>query len=228
LKELFYNYRIPLNRDNSKNRSPVGFNSNIQLTGLDNFIKNLEKHFFSRATVRCISSDPCEINLVIEIDCNFELHEALDHLGKGTWGNFKNKKDSFAGSLQLLQECNDITIKVEEFSLFLNDTAVIVNRIYDQSISQQLENILSTLDEHYFHFIKDYAEVPYEIYIPVFEDNPMESEPYTLLQNIDSGNNSFHDYFSFWGLYYYSEEDALIYDLKNETIIDGKLQMLNR
>lgn len=218
---------MPLNKDNFDNFSRVGFNKNIEIEGLHRFTKNLEKHFFSQVTVRNCSKSNNTVNLVVELDCNFELSETLHHFEKDTWGNFKCQENSFAGALNQLKECTDLQIEVEEFSLFLKDTSIIVNRIYDQSISQQLESILIKLSEHSINFTKGFTEIPYEIYIPVFEDNVMENE-HALLMNIKSGNNIEQDYFSFWGLYYFSEDDAVVYDLKNQSIIKGNLQMLNR
>jgi len=218
---------MPLNNDNFDEFSRVGFNRNVEIESLNCFTKNLEKHFFSQATIRNCSSSNNTVNLVVELDCNFGLLEALHHFDKGTWGNFTCKENSFSGALEQLKESNIIDIEVEEFSLFLKDTSIIVNRIYNQSISKQLENIFSKLSEHAIHFTKGLTEIPYEVYIPVFEDNVMENES-KLLMNIRSGNNSEQDYFSFWGVYYYSEDDAVVYDLKNQSIIKGNLQMLNR
>ncbi len=218
---------MPLNKDDFDNFSRVGFNKNLEIEGLDCFTKNLEKHFFSQVTVRNCSTSNFSVNLVIELDCNFGLTETLHHFEKETWGNFQSPKKSFAGALQQLKECNDLPIEVEEFSLFLKDTSIIVNRIYNESISLQLENILIKLNQHVIHFTKGFTEIPFEVYIPVFEDNVMENE-HTLLMNIKSGNNSEQDYFSYWGLYYYSEDEAVVYDLKNQSIIKGNLQMLNR
>lgn len=218
---------MPINNDSFDQFSHVGFNQNLEIQGLDCFTKNLEKHFFSQATVRNCSTSAHSINLVVELDCNFGLLETLHHFEKGTWGNFKSQKNSFVGALNQLKECNDLPIEVEEFSLFLKDTSIIVNRIYDQSIAFQLENILIKLNEHSVHFTKGFTEIPFEIYVPVFEDNVLENEN-TLLMNIKSGNNNEKDYFSFWGLYYYSEDDADVYDLKSQSIIKESLQMLNR
>lgn len=218
---------MPINDDNLDNFSRVFFNSTIQIEGLDRFVKSLEKHFFSQVTVRNCSCSPDSVNLVVELDCNFGLREALYHFENGTWGNFESKENSFLGELNQLKGCNTVPIEVEEFSLFLKDTSIIINRIYDQSISQQLENILLEVNAHRVHFTKVLTETPYEIYISVFEDNVTQNEQ-TDLKNIGLGNNSMKDYFCFWGLYYYSEDDAVVYDLKKKSIIRGNLQMLNR
>lgn len=218
---------MPLNTDDFDNFSRVRFNNVVEIEGLESFIKNLEKHFFSQATVRNCSPSVDSINLVVELDCNLGLLETLHHFENNTWGNFKSQAYSFEGALNQLKECNDVQIEVEEFSLFLKDTSIIINRIYDQSIPNQLENILNQINKHHIHLTMGLSEIPYEIYVPVFEDDLMENEN-TLLMNIKSGNHNEQDYFSFWGLYYFSEDDAVVYDLKNQSIIKGNLQMLNR
>lgn len=218
---------MPLNNYNFKDFSRVGFNKNLEIEGLDCFTRNLEKHFFSQVTIRNYSHTANTVSLVVELDCNFGLLEALHHFEKNTWGNFKSQENSFSGALNQLRERNSVEIDVEEFSLFLQDTSIILNRIYAQSIPEQLQNIFSKVNEHVIHFTKGLTEVPYEIYVPVFEDNVMENED-ILLMNIKSGNRVEQNYFDFWGLYYFSDEDAVVYDLKNQSIIKGNLQMLNR
>lgn len=218
---------MPLPNDNFRDFSHVGFNTNLEKEGLSRFTKNLEKHFFSNVTIRNCSPTTDIIKLVIELDCNFGLLEALHHFEKNTWGNFESSESSFSSSLSKLKDNSSLLIEVEEFSLFFKDTSIIINRIYDLSISQQLKNIFSKLSEHAVHFTKGLTAIPYEIYVPVFEDDVIEDEN-TLLKNIRSGNHNEQDYFSFWGLYCYTEDDAVVYDLKNQTIIKGNLQMLNR
>lgn len=218
---------MSLNKNNFDGFSRKIFNNEVQIEGIDRFIKNLEKHFFSQVTVRNCSPLDNSINLVIELNCNFELIETLHHFGKDNWGNFKSLEYSFEGALNQLKASNGFIIEVEEFSLFLKDTSIIVNRIYEQSISQQLENIFTQLNKHHIYLTKGLSEIPFEIYVPVFEEDLMESKD-SLLANIQSNKHCKKDYFSFWGVYYFSEEDAVVFDLKNQTIIEGDLQMLNR
>jgi len=218
---------MPLNQGNSKDYTLVGFDNNIRIEGIDTFAKSLEKHFFSKVTVRNLSLDSEKIKLVIELTCNFDFMEALTHLKKEIWGSFLSEKNSFSSQLQQLKKLNDIAIEVEEFSIFLNDTSIIINKIYNQSISEQLEDILHEMLRSYPHFTKEKIEIPYEIYIPVYEDNSSEIL-HLNVSNSEVTQNFKQNYFSFWGVYFYSEIDAMVYDLKNKTLIDGTLQMLTR
>jgi len=215
---------MPARKKNLRNNSHLELNNKDKIEGLESFTKNLEKHFFSQVIVRNYSTEPTTAKLVLELNCNFGITEMLHHLSSGTWGNFKSKELSFCHLLETLREGNDFYIEVEEFSIFLKDTSIIINKIYDDSIPQQLEGVLRSVGENYVHFTKGLTEVPYEIYVPIFEGNLLEND--NTLMNIKSGNNNVNDYFKYWGAYFYSEDHAMIYDLKNTSIISGDIQML--
>lgn len=217
---------MPLYLDSFKNNPPEGFNSDMNIEGLDAFQKSLEKYYFSEVTVRICASHKTSVQLAIELDCNLSLVEMLFHFNKGTWGNLRQGKSSFAQLLQQLIQQNDRALDVEEFTLFLKDTTIVINKIYPNSIPEQLHHLFTEIGKHYVHFSKGLTETPYEIYIPVFEEECGTGND-TLLRNIEAGNHSKKDYFKFWGLYCESEEDAVIYDLKNSKIENGDLFMLN-
>lgn len=214
------------NQENFNENSSVPFNQNINLEGIDSFKKNLEKHFFATVTIRNCSSEITSVKLVLELECNFSLSEILNYYAKDSWGNFKSNTHSFTGLLRQLKNDNDLYIEVEEISIFLKDTALIINRIYDQSVPDQLKDIFNKISDHYLFFTKGLYEIPYEIHIPVFEDKVMEND--STLMNIKSGNTNKQDYYSFWGLYFYCNDDAIIYDLQSRIHISGHLEMLNR
>jgi hypothetical protein len=139
-----------------------------------------------------------------------------------------NKRDTnpFSHAITQLKNHNPLEIDIEEVSILLKDTSIIIKKIYAQSIPEQLENILSEITDHHFNLSQTLNEVPFEIYIPVFEEGPLQDDE--TLMNIRSGNNaSATDFFGYWGLYYDSEDDAIIYDLANRTLVKGDLFMLN-
>lgn len=218
---------MPSNQENSKEYSLVGFDKNMQIEGLNSFAKNLEKNFFSQVIVRNISTISTQINLVIELTCNLDLNETLTHFKKEIWGNFASKEHSFVMDFQQLKDLNDIAIEVEELSIFLKDTSIIITSIYSQSIPEQLEGILSELERSSLHFMKRQTEVPFEIYLPVYEENDTAYENETVIE-VESNSNSAQNYFSYWGMYFHTENDAMVYDLKNQILINGTVQMLNR
>ncbi|MEK6154291.1 hypothetical protein WIW50_13555 [Flavobacteriaceae bacterium 3-367] len=222
---------MPIHQDNFKGNLSFKFESDLKLKGLNAFKRSLERDFFSEVNIRHRATNDTESGLIIELEGNFGLHEILYHLKNETWGNMI-KKDAvehgtspFLRTLHELRELNQLHIDIEEFSLFLKDTAIIVNKVYEQSIPDQLENIMTSIAEHYVYFTKELTEIPYEMYIPVFEESLLEND--ATLANIRTGNNTAKDYFSFWGLYFDSEDDAVIYDLANRSIVYGDLYMLN-
>lgn len=213
---------MSLSQENFRNNSSVRFN---KIDGLESFKNNLEKHFFCQVIIRDYSVNSTHAKLVLELNCNFGLTEMLRHLNLGTWGNFSSENLCFSQLLKELREQNDFPIQIEEFSLYLKDTSIVINKIFEESIPEQLEAILNSVSENYVHFTKGLSEIPYEIYVPVFEECLFEKD--STLTNIKSGNNNVQDYYKYWGLYFYSEDDVLIYDLKNTAIVSGELQMLN-
>ncbi len=222
---------MPIHHDNFRNNLKLQLDSNPQLNGLDAFKRSLERDYFSELSISNCSSDKNIGSLVIEMNCNIELVELLFHYQKGTWGGVskregtKTRTNAFASVLAKLNELNSLPIDIEELSIFLNDSSIIIKRIYDQSIGEQFGAIINSVAENYVHITKGLTESPYEIYIPVFEENTWEN--HNLLSNIKSAKNSSRDYFSFWGIYFDSAEDAVIYDLSNKSFISGDLYMLN-
>lgn len=216
---------MPSFPDNFENNSSGGFNIDIRLEGIESFRKSLEKFFFSEATVRKCATSACGVNLAVELECNLSLVEMLFHFNRGTWGNFKQGRCSFISVLEKFRKENLVYIDIEELSILFKDTRIIINKLYERSIPEQLNQILAEMGKHYVHFSKGLSETPYEIYVPVFEEEQSENE--TFLRNIRNANHSKRDYFNFWGLYFDSEDDAVIYDLNATHFENGDLFMLN-
>ncbi|WP_276392641.1 hypothetical protein [Eudoraea chungangensis] len=203
----------------------IGQNPDIQ--GLQDFKNRLEKDYFSEVVVRTIPINANSTNLIIELDCNFSLVEILSHLQKGNWGATSGVRSTspLINALDSLRKINSKIIDIEEFSLYLKDSSIIIKNIYKNSIQEQLNAILGFTALHYVHFTKKMTETPFEIYVPVFGEDIFEKN--TQIRNIKRNNNHQRDYFKFWGLYFESEEDALIYNLKDKSFIPGDLLMLN-
>ena len=204
---------------------------NPRINGLMRFRKVLERDYFSDVTIRNCSLDNQNINLVVELDSPYSLVEMHQHLNEGNLGSTQN--DPFTGvpispldsALFELQLLNDPLIDVEEFSIFLADCHIVIKKIYLQSIQEQLANIFKALEDHLILMTDNYAKIPNEIYIPVFEEDISENE--VVLANIEKANNDIKDYFKYWGLYFDFQEDAVIYDLGKKSIFNGDLLVLN-
>ncbi|CAM3492626.1 hypothetical protein ZORO111903_17840 [Zobellia roscoffensis] len=217
---------MPLYQDSFRNNQSNGYTSGSQIEGMESFANSLEKLFFAEVTILNCTNLDAKTNLAIELNCNISLVEMLFHFNKGTWGNFKPGRTSFIKLLNNLVEESGFSVDIEEFTFFLKDTAIVINKIYDNSIPEQLDIIIAEICKHYVHFSKGLTETPYEIYVPVFEEENNEKNE-ILIQNIEADNNTKKDYFQYWGLYFESEDDAVIYDLKSSTIEHGDLFMLN-
>ncbi|WP_430907793.1 hypothetical protein [Maribacter sp. 2-571] len=226
---------MPLHLDNFKNRPPIAILKDSDINGLSFFKKELEKLFFSEVIIRNSATDMRSAKLVIELNCNYNLIEGLIHLDEGIWGQWKKSRSHiFSDSLFYklmsgLKSKNEFHIDVEELSFVFTDSTVIVNKIYEGSIPKQLDAILTKLSSHFIYLTNRNREIPFEIFIPIFE----EGEQSFVADNripakAAKGKMQRKDYFNYWGLYFYSQEDdGLIYTLRNKSISSGELNMLN-
>ncbi|MDT0607301.1 hypothetical protein [Croceitalea rosinachiae] len=216
---------------NQNNQSSSEYGKQLKgLFGLHTFKNHLERDFFANATVRETLNKENTIDLVIELDCNFGLTESLFYLNNGNWGSFYTSKSKtfkaspFQTALFNLSEENGINVDIAELSINLKDTSIIITKIYNRSVPDQLGNILCHVSENFVHFTKGLTEMPYEIFIPVFEEQEQD-----VIKSMVSTTKSKTDYFDFWGLYFESNIDSAIYDLKNKSIIDeGDFFLLNQ
>lgn len=225
--------------ENFRKHLKLQLDSNPYLKGLEAFSRSLEKEYFSKVNIRNGHPGTSDRNdegkpsdLVIEMECNFNLVEILYYLEHGNWGEAANPltpqgtlNSAFNEALIIFRESNSIEVDVEELSLQLNDTVIVIKKLYAQSIGEQLGQILQTLAAHYVHLTRGLTETPYEIYLPVFEEEIPSIHP--LLGTVKITANSAKDYFGYWALYFESVPDAMIYDLESRTIISGDLHMLN-
>tara|TARA_R110002051_G_scaffold56306_1_gene104637 strand:- start:54 stop:725 length:672 start_codon:yes stop_codon:yes gene_type:complete len=222
---------MPLHTESFKNNLKPGVDNGYRIIGLDTFEKSLAKYFFSEVTVNIYSSTDEETCLNIEFQNNLTLGEVLYFLNTHLWeyeedNSVLTNVNPFLKTLQALKDLNTSTIDIEEISILLKDTSIVIKKIYAQSIPTQLENILKELTDHHDRLTRNSKEVPFEMFIPVFEEGPIDEN--SNLENIRTGNNSsVNDYFGYWGLYYESEVDAIIYDLENKSMVYGDLFMLN-
>jgi hypothetical protein len=215
-----------------------GFNKNLSIRldenppilGLDDFKRNLEKDYYSQALVRSCSHNGDRGKLVIEMHCPFALEELLFHLHYGNWGFGTMGMDSgdtgnpLAKRVWQLQQLNDTRIEIEELALQLKNVNLVIKKIYNHSIEIELDLILAALAEHHTNFSNGRSESPYEIYIPVIEEQIVSVQP-KISDTLPKHGNPI--YLRYWGIYFDSEEDAVIYDLRRRSFISGDLHMLN-
>ena len=225
---------MPFNLENFKNQPLIAVIKDEDIRGLSLFKKRLEQLFFSDVIIRSSNRESKATKLVIEVSCNFSLWQGMSNLKSGIWAQFRQSSDTtfltseFYNLVVKLQEQNDFLIAVEEFSIIFYDTTIIINEIYERSIPEQLDAILTKLAEHYSSLTRGTLEVPYEIFIPVFEEyTNCCSNTNTLVPNMNAQEHKASDYFNFWALYFDNHEDALTYALENKGVIIGEMNMVN-
>jgi hypothetical protein len=205
------------------------FTGEREVLGLDLLRNNLERDYFSKVHIR--NSTVCceQNNLVIELTCPLGLHEVLFHIQQGSWGTsgscLVNKGISvLADYMRHIREVNQQFIDIEEFTITLTDCSIIIKKISQESVEYEIDSILNALAENYVYLTRHLSEVPMEIFIPIYEEVDTKDEimgllgPKTLVEK---------GYYSYWALYFESDDEAVIYDLKQKTIISGDLNLLN-
>lgn len=209
--------------ENFRLNPPTKLDENSGVLGLNKYLKDLEKYYFADVYLRSYRSCTGAIEMTIDMNCSLNLLELLSFHNKGRWGNNGTAISPLEKSFEFLRSQNTFQLDIEELTILLQDTSIIIKKIYDQSISSQLNTILNELASHYVHLSKGMTEKPYEIFIPVFEDNLSEN-------GIDGQTHCCYEknpksYLEFWGVYLESEEDALIYNLNKTAYIPADLEL---
>lgn len=217
---------MPFQKKSDFNFPLDGIKSFILARGLEEFKRALEKDFFAEATVRCrYNTEKFRADLIIELRCNYGLTESLHHYNKGNWGGFMQNDGTnlpitpFGESYQNLYDINKGAVDIAEISLHFNDTSFIVTRIYDQSIPEQLGAIIFKISENFVYLTKGLTEMPYEIFVPVFEDAPQPSA---------EKENSDLNYYDHWGLYFDDQvnHNAMVYNLESKKLFNEDFFLL--
>ena len=188
--------------------------------GLSALKRILERDFFAEATIDVYHNKSTKIDLVIYLDCNFGLTESLFHLNNGNWGNYQNcisndvRTSPFQTALLELENDNGIAVDIKELSIYLKDTSIIITRLPNLRIQDHLECILNAMSGNFVHFTKGLSEMPYEIFVPIYEETE------NSFSHSEKKHNKKPDYLEFWGLYFEGEEDSSVYDVKNKVIIE--------
>ncbi|PWL38661.1 hypothetical protein DKG77_10430 [Flagellimonas aquimarina] len=209
---------MPFQRKVKSNFPLDGQQAFVTADGLDDFIKILEKDFYAEVKVQCHYHTSTEkTDLILDLYCNFGLTESLHHFNKGNWGGFACDLEgakgisSFDAAFQKLSKVNKNAIDIAELSLHFRDTSIIVSRISDYSIPQQLAAIIFKTSAHFVYLTKGLTEMPYEIFVPVFEDHTRS------VLTLEKNNKSYFDY---WGLYFDDDlqHDVIVYNLKTKQL----------
>jgi len=212
---------MPLTPDNFRKALLKGEPQDFQIEALDSFVSSVERDFFASIYLTKQLTKKKECLLTLELTCNLSLAGILFHFNRSEWGAFDSEGSSLSKNLEVLESKNPFSVDIDEFSLFLKDTAIIINRIHSKSILEQLHTIISEIARHYVHMTKELDEMPFEIYVPVF-DSSDEDKGDTTQDSVEI-DKSPEEYYNFWGLYFDSGRNPMIYNLKSRLLFSADL-----
>ncbi|MDF0716156.1 hypothetical protein PY092_08370 [Muricauda sp. 334s03] len=214
------------NKSNDKHKqlAPKTFEA---IEGLDDFIKDLERYFFATVKLKCKHNIvENRLDLVVDLHFNFSIADCLSHLSNGDWGNYSISEESscdmctaMKDALKKLNQKSTYPADVMETSLHFTDTSIVISRLYLNSIPEHIGKILTTVSQHFIYFTKGLTEMPYEVFVPVFEDKTIRSHQ----SKMDTETN----YYTYWGLYFENdgpdEHEALIYSLGKKKFFEESI-----
>lgn len=188
--------------------------------GLQDFKKSLELGYFSEVTIKNSKDCSQKLGLILELDCPLNLIDVLGHFNKGLWGSTDIHGSILAKNFDLLTAQNkEWDIDIQEITLYLSDTNIIIKNIYKNSIPEQFNTIITEVAKQYVSITKGLTEQPEEIFIPVFEDNLGNSHTMDLNEKSPTPSS----YKEYWGIYMESEVDGLIFDVQDNKFIAANL-----
>lgn len=190
--------------------------------GLDEFLKTIEKDFFAEAKIHFkYDRESKKSDMVLDLNFNFGITESLHFLTNGTWGGMtfpekENKVSStFEKAFMELNSKNNLLLDIAETSLHFKDTSIIISRIYAHSVPEQIGNVLLKASEHFVYYTKGLTEMPYEIFVPVYEYGAPDAFGPQKVKN---------SYFDYWGLYFEDEShQVMIYSLRKRKMYEVDL-----
>lgn len=205
-----------------------GASAQPHLYGLEEFREGLERDYFSTVTIRNQGTTSYRCDLALGFHSNLDLRGLVRGYRERIWGVQSDEQEAnpLLIALDRLNLQNPVEVDIEELAIFLKDTLLTIKNIYSRSIAEQLGHLMEALSVHFDNLSMLGHTLPYEIYIPVFEEG--ETDPELPIQRPSSLKRCSKDYLEYWGLYYETEEDAVIYDLGKRTTITGELYMLNQ
>ena len=114
-------------------------------------------------------------------------------------------------AFQQLCLANNEAIDISELSLHFRDTTIVISRVQDYSIPEELRSIILKMSEHFVYITKGLTEMPYEVFVPVFEDKS---------QNITKFSGARRNYYEHWGLYFEDDvnHDVMVYSLNSKEL----------
>lgn len=192
------------------------------------FEENLENLFSTETKVVICPSEDNIVSLAIEIDSNFSLSEIISIFkmpfeNKYHTTNLSKTVLLFQNAAFNLNKSMASVFEIKEMSIYFKNTSVNIHSIERNSIVEELEYIIRAIVHHFEYYSTLMGQVPNEIHIPVIED--------TTTKELFNENNTVKPidlrspYSRFWGLYFDSINNPMIYNLDRTNITPGDLDL---
>jgi hypothetical protein len=203
--------------------------------GINDFKKELAEDYIS--TVQGRPGDLGGLyQLAIEIVSSISLFDVANFLAQGiAFDLIKSGTKAFVlrpflAAYKRLRERNaNVGADIEQLRISFQDTSVTIWSIYDDSIYENVGQIISTLAARYSSMILSSGEPPFEIHVPLFED-PADDRlcRFRVPLDVDEtvGNPTADYYIKFRGVEYdYARgpnHDRLyrVYDVQRDLLLD--------
>lgn len=213
------------NSDKNNSNSSANPRADACLPSIINDLeKFFEKHFFSRATVQQQENSDSFENLSVVLEFDFGVVQSLNYHSFPLWNEKAEKRYPCLADCPLyfyvlhLEARYGFPIDIEEISFNCTDTSIVAFRIYEKSLPLQLSGLVTIFSEHLAHFTHGLSDIPYEVFLPVYEDvSEVKPKPPTKAK----------DYLGYWVLYFEGEERPLMYNPKSKELIAGDCHLLD-
>jgi hypothetical protein len=193
---------------------------NNAFPNLESFLKSLEQYYFAKVDMVTYKVKEDQVDLALELNCPLTLLEVLGHFNKKQWGYCGDTMNPLQKTLDELFATTHLSVDIAELTLGLQGTQIVIKKVGFQSIPSQFNLIMTTIARHYVHISKGLEELPYELFLPVYEDvfggdGPSEQPNHARTS----------DYFTYWGVYMESDPEAQIYDVSRQLFIPASLDL---
>ena len=114
-------------------------------------------------------------------------------------------------------------VGIDRLTFNFGDAILVIDVSYPGVISDQLGPLFESLASNYPHFILSSGEVPFQIYVPVFEDDaPDRICRFRELLEVDEvlAKRTSVDYFGYWGLWYDFSSEFRVYDVQQRLLLN--------
>ncbi|MCV6629272.1 MAG: hypothetical protein OIF50_05375 [Flavobacteriaceae bacterium] len=192
---------------------------------LDAFQYELNNYYSSIIRKRAGGVTPQIHDLFIEISIPQTLANSLASGSSSQFSKLNFVIQPFIKAYREFKKANP-QVDIEELIIAFEDCSIIVDRVCPHSIYNQLENLIDGISENYHLMTGCNSGQIFEIFIPVY-DQPVTSIKAVsqLLEPLQiNSSNDQTDYYNYWGIYFDTQDNCAVLDLKNKKLTSDILQ----